>query len=150
MVPSNNRRTLGHSYNNSKHKQPHSVLSVRNIVTFLAVAVPCFFLGTLSSLYTGVVQCSENQVHQTGGLRQDLTPGKTGAAAPQTEADIAARVADKVRSLQMEMQADQTAKVDALVEERLAVLMRQHNVDCSTPTAKADAKLKRTVPWMIR
>jgi hypothetical protein len=125
MVPSNNRRTLGHSYNNSKSKQPYS-FSARNVVTFLAVAVPCFFLGTLSSLYTGVVQCSDHQA----GLRQ----------TPADEADIKTRVADKVRSLQMEMQADQTAKVDALVEERLAVLMRQHNVNCVTPTA--DAALK--------
>ena len=130
MVPSNNRRTLGHSYNNSKSKQSHSVLSARNIVTFLAVAVPCFFLGTLSSLYTGVVQCSDNHAHQTG-LRQ----------TPVDEADITARVAEKVRSLQMEMQADQTAKVDALVEERLAVLMRQHNVNCLTPT-DAETQLK--------
>jgi hypothetical protein len=137
MVPSNNRRTLGHSYNNSKNKQSHSVLSVRNVVTFLAVAVPCFFLGTLSSLYTGVVQCSDNNPHQTG-LRPELASSvKTSSAS---EEDITARVADKVRSLQMEMQADQTVKVDALVEERLAVLMRQHNVECATPTV--DTRLK--------
>jgi hypothetical protein len=170
MLPSNNRRTLGHSYkHNSKqqHKQSHAVLSARNVVTFLAVAVPAFFLGTLSSLYTGVVDCSgydhphhavvQQQMQQTGGLRpQEITSESESSASSAsssqtaqiqiqtTEADITARVADKVRSLQIEMQADQTVKVDALVEERLAVLMRQHNVNCGGTTATAAAAVTTT------
>jgi hypothetical protein len=139
MVPSNNRRTLGHSYNNSKNKAPHAILSARFLVTFIATAVPFFFLGTLSSLYSGVVHCSTDNhasAQQTTGLRQQQEGASSQA---QTEADISARVAEKVRSLQMEMQADQTATVDRVVEERMAVLMRQHNVNCYTPKDKGTA-----------
>jgi hypothetical protein len=95
MVPSNNRRTLGHSYNNPSTSNQLRYRSA-NIVRSLAVAGTLLLLGRLR-LCIYRVASSENQVHQTGGLRQELTPGKTGATAPQTEE--AARVADKVRSL---------------------------------------------------
>jgi hypothetical protein len=146
-IPSN-RRTLAHSYNNgsSKHHKP-VVLSPRTVLSFLAVAVPCFFLGTISTLYTGVVQCGDYDRHVVldgaggggGSALGSVRKTEVQQQSPEVEADIKARVAAQLSSLQIEMQAHQTATVDGLVEERMAVLMRQHNVNCATAAAATPA-----------
>jgi hypothetical protein len=141
---------LAQSYNNNTKNKPS--LSARTIVTVLVVAVPCFFVGmyagTLSSLYTGVMKCPDRHIVLDGAGSISGVGGASGVQKASdatqnerimSEADIKSRVAEQVRTLEIQMKASESTTVDRLVEERMQVLMRQHNVNCK-PEAEAEAK----------
>jgi hypothetical protein len=163
LVPSN-RRTLSHSYNNNtKNKQP---ASSRKVLIVLAIAVPSFFLGNLFSLYNGVVQCasehhlegSASAVLNPTGMRNtkadatvmlQQTPQQKEQERIKVEADVQARVAEKVRTLTIEMQAHAAESVDRLVEERMQVFQQQLDVNCASPGDKESTTAKESTKTSV-
>jgi hypothetical protein len=109
---------------------------VGKILAFIAVAVPSFFLGTLSCLYTGIATCSQKS-HIDGGVTMQAI--QTTDAIDNNQ--LQAKVAERVRTLEIEMQAQQKTAVDALVDERMQVFQQQLAVNCAPASEKVGTLL---------
>jgi hypothetical protein len=132
---------MSHSSPNNNTKHNKKAMSTKTVLTVLAIAVPCFFLGTLLSLYSGVTQCTDRHIVLDGagsigggGCSNGGSGVRTSASTSpverimESDADIqkrvAVKVAEKVRTLTIELQAQQKVTVDKLVEERVQAQAR--------------------------